>query len=449
MTFFEKTIKRTFDIIFSVLGIIFTFPVILTAFIIASVDTKSFGIFRQKRVGKDGKVFWLYKIKTMRSIEGNTSTITTKNDMRITKNGKFFRNTKIDELPQLFNVLFGSMSFVGPRPDVEGYADRLEGEDRIILSVRPGITGPASLKYKNEEKILSQQSNPEEFNNAVIWPDKVKINKKYIEHWSFKKDIKYIFQTLTQKELWVEFFFQESSKKRIISFLFFDIFVSICTVLISYILRFNFSIEPELYHSIASIIVLLIPLKIAMFLVFKVYHVAWRFFGLIEYKQLVIAHFAAYVLFTIIYLIFRDDSSPFPRSIILIDFFLSIFFISFFRISKRLYLENKMISGGKKLLLIGVNDYSINMIKSAIRGETDYYPVALVSNNKRMVGTYFSKVPVYSISSIDKIIEYFEVDSVVILEQMDSKELDDLLIKLDNLGITEVKVFDYTIKSRY
>jgi len=440
MTFFEKVLKRIFDILFSLLGIILTFPVMVVAFIIASIDTNSFGVFRQKRVGKDANLFWVYKIKTMRPVTGEYSTITTKNDMRITVNGKFFRNTKIDELPQLFNVLFGSMSFVGPRPDVVGYADKLEGEDRIILSVLPGITGPASLKYKNEEEILAEQSNAQEFNDEVIWPDKVKINREYIENWSFQKDIKYIFQTLTQKELWVEFFFQESSKKRIVYFLIFDFLISVFTILLSYLLRFNYSIDTELYSSIVSIIILLIPLKIAMFLIFKVYHVAWRFFGLTEYKQLVLSHFAAYIIFTIIYLIFRDTTSPFPRSVIVIDLFLSIFFIAFFRISKRLYLENKIISRDTKLLLVGANAQSTNIIKNAFRGEIDYYPVALVSDNKRIIGTYFSKVPVYSKSSVEKIVDQFNINSVIITEQLSQKELDDLFTKLNNLGIKDIKI---------
>ncbi len=122
--------------------------------------------------------------------------VTTSNDRRITKSGAFFRRTKIDELPQLFNVLIGDMSFVGPRPDVPGYADRLEGEARAILELRPGITGPASLKYKNEEEILAQQKDPKMYNDTVIWPDKVAINLEYIQNWSFKKDMEYIFQTI-------------------------------------------------------------------------------------------------------------------------------------------------------------------------------------------------------------------------------------------------------------
>ncbi len=196
MTAWGRGFKRFFDIIFSLLVMVLSFWIMLIAFIISSIETKSFGIFMQKRVGKSGKIFDVFKIKTMKEIEGVGTTVTTSNDMRITKSGAFFRKTKIDELPQLFNVFLGNMSFVGPRPDVAGYADKLEGEDRAILTIRPGITGPASIKYKNEEDILAKQSNPKEYNDQVIWPDKVAINLQYIKEWSFKKDIQYIIKTV-------------------------------------------------------------------------------------------------------------------------------------------------------------------------------------------------------------------------------------------------------------
>lgn len=189
-------IKRSFDILLAIVGLVFSFWLILLAWIVASIETKSNGFFIQKRVGKDAKLFKLIKIKSMKKVAGVSTTNTAANDVRITKSGKFFRNTKIDELPQLINVLFGQMSFVGPRPDVAGYADKLEGKDRIMLSIRPGITGPASLKYKNEEELLSLQQNPEHFNDNVIWPDKVKINIDYVNNWSLKGDIMYILKTI-------------------------------------------------------------------------------------------------------------------------------------------------------------------------------------------------------------------------------------------------------------
>jgi lipopolysaccharide/colanic/teichoic acid biosynthesis glycosyltransferase len=122
--------------------------------------------------------------------------VTTGRDRRITWLGRIWRKTKIDELPQLINVLKGNMSFVGPRPDVPGYADRLQGDDRIVLSVRPGITGPATLKYRDEEALLADQDDPERYNNEVLWLDKVRINREYVESWSFWQDIRYILKTI-------------------------------------------------------------------------------------------------------------------------------------------------------------------------------------------------------------------------------------------------------------
>ena len=191
----DRILKRTFDIVFSALGLLVSSPIMLVAFIIASLETKSNGFFVQKRIGRDGKSFQLVKIKSMKRVDGVDSTVTTRNDVRITTSGAFFRHTKIDELPQLWNVLKGDMSFVGPRPDVPGYADKLQGADRAMLILRPGITGPASLKYKDEETLLAAQADPEQYNDEVIWPDKVSINLDYIRHYSFVQDLVYILRT--------------------------------------------------------------------------------------------------------------------------------------------------------------------------------------------------------------------------------------------------------------
>lgn len=195
MTTFQCFQKRTFDIIMSLIGLIFLGWLILLASLIARIDTGLCGFFTQERVGKNAKLFRLFKIRSMRPVESITTTVTTECDPRISKIGGFWRKTKIDELPQLWNVLKGDMSFVGPRPDVPGFADRLEGEDRIILTIRPGITGPASIKFKNEEALLAAQEDPEAYNSEVIWPEKVRLNVAYIKEYSLLKDIKYILST--------------------------------------------------------------------------------------------------------------------------------------------------------------------------------------------------------------------------------------------------------------
>ena len=187
--------KRTFDLILAVVGLILTGWLIALAWIAATADTRANGIFTQRRVGQGGRLFTIFKIRTMRS-DSEDSPVTIAGDPRVTYLGSVWRKCKIDELPQLLNVLLGHMSFVGPRPDVPGFADQLQGEDQIILAVRPGITGPATLKYRYEEELLASAEDPEEYNREVIFPDKLKLNREYVENWSFSQDIEYIWRTL-------------------------------------------------------------------------------------------------------------------------------------------------------------------------------------------------------------------------------------------------------------
>jgi lipopolysaccharide/colanic/teichoic acid biosynthesis glycosyltransferase len=191
----QRFLKRGFDVSVAVVGLIAFGWLILLGWLAATIDTRLNGFFTQTRVGRDGKTFKVIKLRTMKVSKTVTTTVTTSGDPRITKLGSLWRKTKIDELPQLINVLLGQMSLVGPRPDVPGYADRLEGSDRIVLTIRPGITGPASLKYRNEEEILATQLNPERYNREVIFVDKVRINREYVEKYNFLNDLKYIWQT--------------------------------------------------------------------------------------------------------------------------------------------------------------------------------------------------------------------------------------------------------------
>lgn len=155
-------------------------------------------IFKQTRIGKNGKTFTIYKFRTMEN-KNYYDTVSVRGESRITPLGSFLRKYKLDELPELVNILKGEMSFVGPRPDVPGYADKLEGDDRLILELKPGLTGPASLAYYNEEEILSKVNDPIKYNNEVIYPDKVRINLEYLKKYSFYNDIKIIAKTILRK----------------------------------------------------------------------------------------------------------------------------------------------------------------------------------------------------------------------------------------------------------
>lgn len=193
----QRLVKRAFDVVGAAAGLLVVWWLILLAWILASVDTRANGFFVQTRIGLGGRPFSLIKIRTMRARHGRGTSVTTATDTRITRIGRVLRQTKVDELPQLLNVLIGDMSFVGPRPDVEGFADRLVGDDRVVLAVRPGITGPASMKYRDEETLLASVEDPEAYNLEVIFPDKVKINKEYVQSWSFRNDLMILWRTIS------------------------------------------------------------------------------------------------------------------------------------------------------------------------------------------------------------------------------------------------------------
>lgn len=194
-------LKWIFDRITSLIGLLVLFPLFLVISILCKVNMPGGPVFfTQKRVGKNGRLFTMYKFRSM-TVGHNGSSVSVAGESRITPFGAKLRKYKLDELPELLNVLLGDMSFVGPRPDVPGYTDALIGDDREVLKLRPGITGPASLKYRNEEELLALVDNPKKYNDEVIFPDKVRINRYYICHYSFLTDIKIILATVFGKHI--------------------------------------------------------------------------------------------------------------------------------------------------------------------------------------------------------------------------------------------------------
>lgn len=177
--------KRIFDILLSLIGLLVVSWLLIIFWIMVSIDTQSNGLFIQERIGQWGRVFRIYKLKTMHPATGKISVL-----------GSFLRKSKIDELPQLWNVLKGDMSFVGPRPDVQGYYDLLEGETKKILELKPGITCEASIQYKNEEALLELQDDPLHYNDTVIFPDKLRINLDYYYNRSFWGDMYILWKTV-------------------------------------------------------------------------------------------------------------------------------------------------------------------------------------------------------------------------------------------------------------
>ena len=188
--------KRLFDFAAALVGLAVLSPVMLAVAVLVRATSPGPALFIQERVGRHGRLFRCAKFRTMRPGAQAQGTVTTAADPRVTRVGRFLRRWKLDELPQLWNVLLGRMSFVGPRPDVPGYADRLQGEDRRILEMRPGITGPATLLFREEERLLALARDPKAFNDAVIYPEKVRLNREYLETGGFWRDLGYILATV-------------------------------------------------------------------------------------------------------------------------------------------------------------------------------------------------------------------------------------------------------------
>ena len=194
-------LKYIFDRMAALLGLLLIWWLLIVVAVLIKVKMPGGpAIFKQTRIGRRGKPFTIFKFRTMTVGHGGSS-VSVAGESRITPLGAVLRKYKIDELPELWNVLIGDMSFVGPRPDVPGYADRLQGDDREVLELRPGITGPASLKYRNEEELLAAVDNPQEYNDTVIYPDKVRINRYYLHNYSFVSDIEMIVCTVIGKKM--------------------------------------------------------------------------------------------------------------------------------------------------------------------------------------------------------------------------------------------------------
>lgn len=194
-------LKSIFDRLMAFIGLLFLWPVLIVVAVLIKVKMPGGPvIFKQKRVGQDGKIFTMYKFRSM-TVGHNGSSVSVAGESRITPLGAKLRKYKLDELPELWNVLIGNMSFVGPRPDVPGYADQLKGEDQEVLKLKPGITGPASMKYRDEEEVLAKQPDPQRYNDEVIFPDKVRINRYYLHNYSFVKDIQMILCTVLGRRM--------------------------------------------------------------------------------------------------------------------------------------------------------------------------------------------------------------------------------------------------------
>jgi len=188
-------LKRIFDVIASFFGLLILSPFLLVAGLLVKFSSEGPVLFTQERIGRNGIPFTIFKFRTM-FVDHGGSSVSVRGEKRITPIGAVLRRFKIDEFPELWNILIGDMSFVGPRPDMPEYIARLQGEQREMLSLRPGLTSPASIKYAREEELLSMVPDPQKHFDEVIWPDKMRMNMEYIKRRTFIGDIVLILRTV-------------------------------------------------------------------------------------------------------------------------------------------------------------------------------------------------------------------------------------------------------------
>ena len=245
----------------------------------------------------------------------------------------------------------------------------------------------------------------------------------------------------TEKGITVKTFFRPTSQKRLIFFVLVDSLLSLTTIYLAYLLRFNFHIPEEFLYSFWMTYFILTGLKLFTLFLFKNYYIVWRFFSFVDAKNIVLAHIVAYGLFVGIYLLFSHYFTPFPRSIIVIDFFLSLVFIGALRVSKRFFAERIQASILKPTLLLGINNNTGTMIQSALRGDIEYYPSGIIAidEDKSTENTYVHNVKVYALERLEELIEEKKISSVIMTQQLDSQKLKDIVDRLNTMGVVDIK----------
>ena len=375
----------------------------------------------------------------MQDIHGEKSTITTSNDKRITSLGRIMRLYKIDELPQLINVINGSMSFVGPRPDVEGFADKLEGKEKVILSIRPGITGPATLKYRNEEELLSNAKNIKETNDQ-IYRNKVKINIEYINNWSLIKDIGYKNFILDIMNFLRSFLIKLIALSRfnkqlivIIS----DCLIAIVCIRLSLVTRyetFNFSQENEFILYILAILIFL-----PIFSYFKIYKIIHQYLGLSSLGQIFIASATSGVVFFSIILLFQIPYIPRSIGVIFPILFTTIILLSRIII---IYLINESINviNLKNVIIFGAGDIAINAAK-VLERSPNYKLKCFIDHKNQNLGKLINNILIYPPKNLEILIKKFHINIILVAtENFDQKTINKLVTRIEKYNIEIIKI---------
>jgi FlaA1/EpsC-like NDP-sugar epimerase/lipopolysaccharide/colanic/teichoic acid biosynthesis glycosyltransferase len=447
--------KRAFDICGAALGLVLTAPLLATIAVLIKLDSQGPVIFRQIRVGKGFRPFNILKFRTM-SVDttGICLPLTVGQDPRITTMGRILRKFKLDELPQLVNVLLGEMSFVGPRPEVPRYVERLRAEFSEVLTVRPGITDLASLRYIDEAAVLSSSSNPEEEYQTKVLPEKLRLAKLYIQHMSLQLDIAIIIQTLLHivripvstftlpelqpgvesplASLWISLSsFIMKWRRPIIVVL--DLVLIILANYFAFALRYDGSIPRGELHTFEQTVLVLVGIRGVAFALFGLNEGLWRYTSLWDLQNILKAVLVSTVIFYgWVHLVMGISS--YPRSIFAIDAILLIGFLAGVRLSSRVFRDKAVFQKKRKVLVVGAGDSGERVVREMkTRSVFNCEPVGFVDDHIALLNQRIHGVRVLgTVGDIPKLVEGLRPEVVVVaLPDATPEFLRDLVIKLE------------------
>lgn len=452
--------KRTFDVCLAALGLVFTAPLLAIISVLIKLDSRGPVIFRQIRVGQGFRPFAILKFRTMVvDAAGTCLPLTVGQDPRITRVGRILRKFKLDELPQLFNVLIGDMSFVGPRPEVPRYVERFRPEFSEVLTVRPGITDLASLRYIDEAALLAYSSNPEEEYQLKVLPEKLRLAKLYIRHMSLRLDLAIVLQTLlhiaklpvvvfTLPELkaavdspvaspWANLSsFVMRWRKPIIVVL--DVVLIILANYFAFALRYDGSIPESDIHAFEQTVLALVAIRGVAFALFGLNEGLWRYTSIWDLQNIIGGVLTSTVVFYA-WVHWVMGIHSYPRSIFAIDAILLIGFLAGVRLSSRVLRDKPIFQKKRKVLVVGAGDSGERVVREMkTRTVFNCQPVGFVDDNAELLNQRIHGVRVLgTVQDLPKLVEELKPEVVVVAVPHAAPEfLRDLVIKLEPYNIS-------------
>ncbi|MBN1688947.1 MAG: polysaccharide biosynthesis protein [Candidatus Omnitrophica bacterium] len=410
--------KRLFDIVVSLVCLLLVSPIMLVAAIMIRSDSPGPIIYKQKRVGKDGKVFYILKFRTMiESAETVGAKITSRNDPRVTQVGGLLRWLKIDELPQFINVFKGEMSIVGPRPEVPEIVGTYTLEERKILKVQPGLMGPNQITNRDEESMIPEEGDVEEFYIKKILPKKIEADLAYVRNKDIFKDWKFLFGGVATLLLSsIKFRYILESRRRF-AFLIADLIISTGSFYVAFALRFEGDIPPADMMILKTLIPFVFLLRAPCFIYFGLYQSLWQYLGIQELISIIKAVSVGTLLLPLVP--FLLQIIPIPRSIVIIDWFMLIMALGGLRIVFKVTAEKlrkPRFDLRKRVLIVGAEDPGEFLVREYIRRpDLGYWPIGFVDNDPQKIGVRIHGVKVIgTITQLAQVIRVTKTDEVII-----------------------------------